>query len=391
MVTAPISVLMISADPTLLVQKNKPGDASERHAQYAERVRSLDIIVFGGTDPSAQQVSEKLTVYPTAASGVSHMVRAAAIGRALLSQKKIDLIVTQDPHATGYAGLRLKKRFHVPLIVHFHGDFLKNQNWRKERAGNFVKAMIQLWVTRRADGIRAVSQGIKDKLVAARISGKRIAVIPTPVSEEFQKLSETQKVLLEKLRYKYQGTVLLFCGRLAPAKNLLFMVRVIEQLRKRRSDFCLLVVGDGEERLSLEAEVKKKGLDGFIFLLGAKPHAELAVYYHLADLLLLLSTNESFGKVIIEAGLAGTPTLASATTGAASIIEDGKTGFIVPINDLAAAVDVLQEMIAYKEETKNLGAQAQILYRKLYAPEKTIDSIIALWQKVASHETVNDN
>lgn len=380
-----ISVLMISSDPAFFSVKVGTGNAVERHLQYADRVQSLDIIVFGGDVRDGRKVSKKLTIHPTGVRGARNILRARKISREIIKRKKIDLIVTQDPHATGLIGMYLKKKYRIPLIINIHGDFWNNAQWRKERMLHVLKDNVQKRTAPVADGIRVVSDGIKADLVKFGLPQEQIRIIHTPINvRQFVQLDSDQNLLIQKMRYKYgEKFILLFCGRLVAAKNLHFILDVVDQLKKRRQDFFLFVIGEGEQKAELEKKIIDYRLDPFVSLLGSKTHSDLVVYYHLADLLLLLSTNESFGKVIIEAGLAETPCLASATTGAQHIIQDGSTGFMVPINDLESTVDVLEEMIEYREQSKEMGIRAKELYQTRYATEKTISAIIKFWQEIA--------
>jgi len=380
-----ISVLMISTDPGFFSSEASTGNVIERHTQYAERIGSLDIIVFGGKVSDSRNINHHLAIHATGVHGARNILRARKMARDIIKRKKINLIVTQDPHATGLIGTYVKKRFGIPLIINMHGDYWNNKQWKREQKIHIVKHNIQRRAIPMADGIRVVSDGIKEDLVKSKILKKRIRVIHTPINvRQFTHLELDQRLLVQKMRYKYgEKFIILFCGRLVTAKNLHFMIDVINILKKRRQDFFLFIIGEGEQRIELEKKVKGDQLEPFVGFLGGKMHNDLVMYYHLADLLLLLSTNESFGKVIIEAGLAETPCLASATTGAQHIIQDGSTGFMVPINDLDSSVDVLDEMIEYREQTKELGMRAAELYKKRYATEKTIEAIIDFWQEIA--------
>lgn len=314
------------------------------------------------------------------------MRKTIALGKKITREKKISLLVTQDPHATGFVGVRLKRRFQLPLIIHMHGDFWNNAHWRSESWRNRVKDYVQRSIVRHADALRVVSEGIRGKLLASGIPSEKIFVIHTPINDVlFASLTDTQKLLLEELRYKYQNRfILLFCGRLVAAKNLLFTLSVVRDLHKMRPEILLLIVGDGDQREQLKKSINEQHMEQYVVLLGSQLQDKLVVYYHLAHVLLLLSTNESFGKVIIEAGLAGTPTLASNTSGASHIIQDGTTGFLIPIHNHEAALDVLNEMIDQPEQTKQLGEWAQARYREQYASEKTIEHIVSLWKQVSA-------
>lgn len=379
-----LNVLMVSLDRGLIDPKTGSGNVLERHKQYASFAKSLDIIVFGGTTALTHQHGN-LTIYQTGVNGLRNIWRAYRIGTSVIRRKQVHLITTQDPHATAWVGLFLKKRFGVPLLVSFHGDFWNNPLWQRERWRNMLLSWGQHFIAPRADGIRVVSYGIRDKLIASSVKKEKIQVIHTPVNDRlFSILNVKQKADIEKLHTMYAGRdVLLFVGRFVPAKNLLFMLAVIEKLKKKKTQVLLLLIGDGELKSQLEQAIAERNLTAHVQMLGTKAHEELVPYYHIARAVLLLSTNESFGKVIIEAGLSGTPTLASDTTGARHIIQDGMTGFLVPINDLDATVGILEEMIDYPQLSKQLGERAQQLYRAQYSSERTTKDILRFWLSVA--------
>ncbi len=379
-----LRVLMISLDPGLLDAHAGTGDALARHTLYASQVASLDIVVLGGKSPDTKNYGT-LTIHSTGAKGFSGLTRGVALARRIALERKVGLIVTQDPHATGWIGAKLKRELRIPLLVDMHGDFWNNRAWLGESWKHYVYASIQRKIVHAASRIRVVSYGIEAKLLAAGIPQDKIVVIPTPVNTTvFQNLDEHQKVLLEELRFKYQGKkIIVFCGRLVAAKNLHFLLDVADDLQKRRDDWILLIIGSGEEQSSLELQIKKLHVASHVQLLGSKPPLELAGYYQAALVMVLPSTNESFGKVIIEAGITGTPTLATETTGAKHIISDGRTGFLVPLNDRQAFLDVLDEMLEFPDQTKQLGEWAREQYLQQYAQGPTIQHIIALWQETA--------
>lgn len=381
-----LSVLMLSLDPGLLNSQAGTGNALERHTLYADRVKSLDIVVFAGLKQHTTRINDRLNIHATGVSGVANLWKARKIAQQIISENKVHLIVTQDPHGTGQVGLGLKKKYRIPLLVDCHGDFINNSHWKKESLRNRIFSLTQKKVLFQADALRVTSRGLRDSLVSIGMPESRISVINTPINDRvFTSINEEQQILLEKLQYKYRDKkVLIFAGRLVAAKNLLFTLKVITELKKRRSDFLFFIIGDGEERGSLESFVQKEHLESQVQFLGVLEPVKIAVYYRLALASVLFSTNDSFGKTIIEAGLSKTTCLASATTGARSIIDDGKTGLLVPINDFQSSVDVLYEMLEYPEDTRDLGVRAGQIYSERYAESVSIDAIISLWSKTGT-------
>ncbi|OWY59958.1 hypothetical protein B7486_71775, partial [cyanobacterium TDX16] len=133
------------------------------------------------------------------------------------------------------------------------------------------------------------------------------------------------------------GPVLLFAGRIQPLKGLKVAVQAFARLR--RSDATLLVVGgpsgragtdELEQARTLAAEL---GVAERIRWVPPQPHHLLSTYYRAADVVLVPSRSESFGLVALEAGACGIPVVAADVGGLRTIVEDGRTGFLVPSRD----------------------------------------------------------
>lgn len=373
------SILMISLDPQFL---KKDSEVFKRHRQYAQNLKRLDVIVMAGA-PQKSFISEGNLAVQGVGGGLGALKRAYDFGQLLFKKHHYHLIDTQDPHATALVGYGLAKRFSCPLELHFHGDFWDNDYWQRESWKNKIYNLLQKFIVRRAVAIRVVSPLIKEKLVRAGLSADKIAVIHTPVNEALFG-QRAQESAVRQIREKYGKKILLFVGRLAAAKNLPFLLEAVKELRKRRDDFVLLIIGDGPEKNRLLFLIKKYRLEQTVFLLGGKEPHHLLDYYQAAYLLLLLSSNESFGKVIIEAGWQGTPTLASDTLGAQTIIRDKHTGWLLPIHHLAITVDKLDLLLTDHQAVQRAGQLAQADFSENYSQARTRQQILDFWQKIIS-------
>lgn len=375
------SILMISLDPQFLRERS---DVVRRHHKYAQNLKRLDVLVLSGKNGAIKRVSDNFSVYGVG-GGLLALQRAYRLGSQLEAKHHYDLVDTQDPHATGLVGYWLARRWQRPLEVHFHGDFWQNDYWLQESWKNAFYNFIQKKIVRQAQAIRVVSPKIKDKLVTSGIAPEKITVINTPINEEaFAIKAEAEKV--QEIERKYGQKILLFVGRLVASKNLPFMLQALKALQQRRQDFVLLIIGEGSRRNQLLGLIDQYKLQNKVFLLGEKEQHILADYYQAAYLLLLLSTNESFGKVIIEAGLRQTPTLASHTLGAATIINDNQTGWLVAINNLKQTVDKLDLLLSDYALVEKVGRVAQAEYALSYDQALTHQKILDFWQKIITAE-----
>jgi glycosyltransferase involved in cell wall biosynthesis len=123
-------------------------------------------------------------------------------------------------------------------------------------------------------------------------------------------------------------------GRLFPEKDHATFLRAAALIGRTHPEVRFLIVGDGVLRGRIEREIAGSGLDGTVLVLGARQDAPALI--RLMDVLVLTSLTEGFPNVLLEAIRAATPIVTTAAGGAAEVVVDGQTGFVVPCGDAAA-------------------------------------------------------
>jgi len=384
-----MKILMVSLDKTLLGANGgglpaQAGDAQERHRRYGEFVEKLDVIVFSRSGFQKNAISEKVTAFPTNSFfKFNYIFDAYKIGKALFRQNNYDLIDTQDPFFTGLVGYWLKKKFKKPLEIHFHGDFWGNAF--QSEAGIF-QLFLSKFIARYADGIRVVSQGIKEKLVKKGIAPEKIAVIPTPVDLEKFKAFEPEKVKQIKDDY-FNKKIILYAGRLVKVKNLPLLLKAVAMIRNSKHNIILLIIGEGGEKAKLKRKVRRLEIEDVVVFISSAPQKDLVNYYHAADVFVLPSFSESLGKVLIEAGAAGCPVVSTETTGARDVVVEGRTGYLVPIGDENAMVEKILKVLRMEEsERKEMAKNAQRILEEKFSQEKSIEKVVMFWNKLIKHD-----
>jgi glycosyltransferase involved in cell wall biosynthesis len=131
----------------------------------------------------------------------------------------------------------------------------------------------------------------------------------------------------------------------------------IEALQRVSDEEVHLVVAGGGELLEQHrAAAVAAGVGGRVHFLDAVPHAELPAVLRAADLFLLTTEPpESFGIVLIEAMATGLPVIASDYPGVRAVVDEGKTGMLVPRGDPHAAATALERLAADPEARKRMG------------------------------------
>ncbi len=143
--------------------------------------------------------------------------------------------------------------------------------------------------------------------------------------------------------------MLLFVGRIQPLKGLAVAVRALAELDDPTA--VLVVVGgaSGPDGLREVERIEKLaaglGVGERVRFAAPQPHHMLSTFYRAADVVLIPSRSESFGLVALEAAACGTPVVAAAVGGLRTLVEHGRTGFLVEGRDPAVYAAFTEQIL----------------------------------------------
>jgi glycosyltransferase involved in cell wall biosynthesis len=358
-----MKILMFSLDPSL-VGPVEDAEALLRHQKYAALAGQIDDIVL--TDGRSWNLG-KLRTYPS--PGGSKLVRffvAYGIGRGLARQNHYDIFLAQDPFWTAILA-RWFRRYHprAKLIINLHGDFWGYAHPLKLKIGESN--------LRRADAIKVNTPPQQRKLNALGFDPGTIFVLPTPVDAQKVANGDGEKIL----KLFPQESLVLYVGRLEPEKNVSLLLKSWRAVEDRSPTARLLVLGDGSEKLKLVKQAQELKRVNF---LGTFSSQELRDYYAACNFLVLPSTVESYGKVIVEAAASGKPVVATLTAGPGTLIRDHENGILVPINEAEALTAAILELLGNPDLARQLGFKAEQTIR--VDNDRAIESIVNFWKEV---------
>ena len=166
-----------------------------------------------------------------------------------------------------------------------------------------------------------------------------VTVIPNAIDvQTFLDASDT--AVREELGLAPDSLVVIQVGRLQPVKNHAFSLRIAEALRERGHSFRLLLVGTGELEQRIEEEIRARGLEPHVRLLGVRE--DIPALMKAADVMLMPSLHEGFPVVLVESQASGLPAVVS---GAISPEVDLGLG-LVEFVDLDASPSLWADRIA---------------------------------------------
>jgi glycosyltransferase involved in cell wall biosynthesis len=145
--------------------------------------------------------------------------------------------------------------------------------------------------------------------------------------------------------------------RLEPRKGIDTLLRAFSAALAVRPESRLLIVGEGPERAALEATVRAGRLEAAVRFTGER--RDVAGCLAAMDVFAAPSRTEGLGLALIEAMAAGLPVLASRVGGIPEVVEDGRSGWLLPVDDTEAWRDALVRIVAGNDLRVAMGAQAR--------------------------------
>jgi len=155
-------------------------------------------------------------------------------------------------------------------------------------------------------------------------------------------------------------------------------ISALSEVIRRGINVHLLVVGDGKKcfQVSLRQQVADHGLEKHVEFVGYVENPML--YIRGADIVLVCSYCESFGRVTVEAMLAGRPVIGTASGGTAELIQDRVTGLLYNPGNHGELADKIQYLYENPEERLRLGAAARIWAADRFTQERYAKEVFYL-------------
>ncbi len=264
----------------------------------------------------------------------------------LFNHKKIKIIHAHGMNA-GFIAVVLKIFFNKKIVLSTHSVYNKNIGSSKK----FVKKFINPILLNHFDKILTISDGSTEELVKQGVERKKIQRYTHWVNQDVFKPYNKGKVRKE-LNLNY-GKIVLFVGRLVPAKGVKLLVEVAKGLKE--IDFAF--IGNGPLSNWMKKQESKMRN---IHCLGKVDNYDLPKYYSAADLLCVPSLcEEGYGRVIIEAISCGTPAIGSNTTGISEVIDE-KVGILFEpsVKDIKCAIlNILDDQDKYRKNCSKYGRE----------------------------------
>jgi glycosyltransferase involved in cell wall biosynthesis len=166
-------------------------------------------------------------------------------------------------------------------------------------------------------------------------------------------------------------------------------IAMAEIVLRARPDTCFLVVGDGECKPELAAEVRRLGLEARIRFLGQV--SDVQALLPLLDVGVLTSESEGLSNTLIEYAAAGVPAVAFDCGGNREVVEDGYTGFLVPDGDTAGMAGKVISLLADNDLRNRLSVQGKQHVDNRFAPGQILNELYCFFEQITTERSDNRN
>ncbi|MCD2324775.1 glycosyltransferase [Sphingomonas sp. IC-56] len=302
--------------------------------------------------------------------GTGGRFHAAALTRAVISvldrirgEFPFDVLAAEFFFPDGVSAVALGQRYGVPVSIKARGSDIHRWASKPGVGRQIVGAGCA------ADGMIAVSEGLRDDMAALGMPRERISCIVTGV--DLSRFAPVDQIAA-KAALGVKGPLVLSVGALIPIKGHEIVIEAVAAL----PGVTLWIAGEGPHRPILARKIAKLGLGDRVRLLGAVPHDQVARLLAAADIMALASEREGLANAWIEALASGTPIIIPDVGGARQVVRTPEAGRIVPrtpaafaaaIHALiaspppAAAVRTTVEPFTWEANSRNLHAYYQAL------------------------------
>ncbi len=329
----------------------------------------VDFVLFQRRGELVSEVPAECQIFelkaPRLRSGVVPLIR-------YLRDQRPDAVMAHMWPVTSIATIAHKAaRSDALLLVMDHTTFSTSHLFQSSRQKLAMRLSMRATYPL-ADLRIGVSSGVADDL--STISGLRrtmFMVIPNPAARAAEPQNDP---------WETGGARLLAVGSLKWAKDYPMLVRAMKHVVARRPDAHLVILGDGPERSTIEAEITEQGLHDHISMPGFA--RDTASWYAHAHLFVLPSQVEGFGNVLIEAMEHGISVVSTDCPGPREIMAEGRYGPLVPIGDARAFADAIVATLDTPTDPSALRKRAS-----QFTPREITDRILTEFTRAKRERT----
>lgn len=301
-----------------------------------------------------------------------------------IKKENFDIIHIHTPFVAHYFGLHLKNFLNIPCVETYHTFFEDYLHlyipWLPKIFSKWFARRLSKRQCNKVDAVISPSPQMADILKKYGVSTS-CEVIPTGIQASFF-TQRDKKVFRTQYNIPLNKKVLLYVGRVAKEKNIEFLINVLNVLSQEDKDIILMITGQGPAEQEIEKKIISLNLQEKVKKLPyLDQENELPQCYAGADIFVFSSKTETQGIVPLEAMAQGTPVVAIAELGIASVIKD-EEGALIAKDDIQHFCSQVKRLLDHRKFSIEQSKKAKKYVMENWSAEHMAENTINFYQKI---------
>jgi 1,2-diacylglycerol 3-alpha-glucosyltransferase len=298
--------------------------------------------------------------------------------------RSMDIVHVHHPFISGRLAIRYCRPLSIPIVFTNHTRYdIYLQEYAPGIPQGWGNAFLQAFMPnfcRSVDLVIAPSAGM-EKIMRQLGVESPITVIPNGIDREAFR-SSAAPFQRGSFGFSDENVILVYTGRVAPEKNLPFLLRAFAGVAQTYDQARLIIMGDGPVKEELEQTSRDLGISQKVVFTGERPYTEVPAYMAMCDVFVTASVSEVHPLSVIEAMSVGLPVLGIDSPGVGDTIENGVNG-LLSSEDIAAYAVKMAQLVSDSALRERLG-QAALASSGKYAIDKTVQQVLNHYQRLVA-------
>lgn len=296
--------------------------------------------------------------------------------RNILIEEGVDILHAHDFYA-GVTGVLATRFTSTKIIV--GQRHLKLSDRRIHHWGRYV-------MNRLADRVLVNAELIRDHVIASGSAGAdRVVLVRNGVDAKTAPVDEGQRAriharLCRELGLDSKTRLIGVVGNLRPVKGHRYLLGAMVKVLQAYPNVHLLLIGEGPLREEIEEEAQTLKIDSNVHLLGHRTDA--ADLMPAFEMVALASLHEGMPNVVMEAMTRGVAVVATAVGGIPELVEDGKTGCLVPSRDSGALAEAIIAVLGDDRYRHDLGSKGREFIMAKFSMGLMVEAVERLYEEM---------